>query len=112
MGTALRSAQDTCGRSEECRKHIWAPGGCFAQFSALSTLEVHYVHSSAGYDRDALHSASSMEEADLLADGLGGAPQPLLKRLHVEICSLQVYSPCVTVLSTVKLARSRASHRG
>merc|ERR1711939_889200 len=31
------------------------------------------VHSSASFDRDALLAASSMEEADLLADGLGGA---------------------------------------
>merc|ERR1719159_1893596 len=37
------------------------------------TYEVHYVHSSAGYDRAAALAASSMEEADLLADGLGGA---------------------------------------
>merc|ERR1739847_237542 len=34
--------------------------------------EVHYVHSSAGFDKEALAEAD-METADLLADGLGGA---------------------------------------
>jgi len=46
---------------------------CKGDVTVGKSYEVHYVHSSAGYDRDALHNASSMEEADLLADGLGGA---------------------------------------
>jgi len=46
---------------------------CKGDVAVGKSYEVHYVHSSAGFDRDAILEASSMEEADLLADGLGGA---------------------------------------
>lgn len=46
---------------------------CKGDVKVGKSYEVHYVHSSAGYDKDAISAASSLEEADLLADGLGGA---------------------------------------
>jgi hypothetical protein len=42
---------------------------CKGDVAVGKTYEVHYVHSSAGYDAEALKSAS----VDLLSDGLGGA---------------------------------------
>jgi len=45
---------------------------CKGDHTVGKTYEVHYVHSSAGFDEEALAEAD-METADLLADGLGGA---------------------------------------
>ena len=41
-------------------------------FLRPARAKIHYVHSSAGFDAEALAEAD-METADLLADGLGGA---------------------------------------
>jgi len=45
---------------------------CKGDVTVGKSYEIHYVHSSAGFDAEALLEAD-MEQADLLADGLGGA---------------------------------------